>query len=143
MKPTLNLKCSGTCSYGIYLVHCLYEAYCQIKDACTVTFQGLFIDMTCLELNQPLIFSNGQFCHPAKLNAFSSSGLSFDICFFIYIRVSLIWIQYRLSARTIEILLLTQILYRSISEFICLFKISKSFYSIKVLCFFFKSLKSL
>ena len=22
MKPTLNLKCSGTCSYGIYLVHC-------------------------------------------------------------------------------------------------------------------------
>ena len=26
MKPTLNLKCSGTCSYGIYLVHCLYEA---------------------------------------------------------------------------------------------------------------------
>ena len=22
MKPTLNLKCSGTCGYGIYLVHC-------------------------------------------------------------------------------------------------------------------------
>ena len=55
MTPTLNLKCSGTCSYGIYLVHCLYEADWQIKDACTVTFQRPFIDMTCLELNQPLM----------------------------------------------------------------------------------------
>ena len=55
MKPTLNLKCSDTCSYGIYLVHCWYEADWQIKDACTVTFQGPFIDMTCLELNQPLM----------------------------------------------------------------------------------------
>ena len=39
IKPTLNLKCSG--SYRIYLVHFQYEADWQIKDTCTVTFQGL------------------------------------------------------------------------------------------------------